>query len=106
MIPVNTWPKWTNCSMRSKRMMKIRNFEGMEKISNKNRTGIITVSVIILTAAFSRMMPHPWNYTPVGAMALFGAGWYASRRMAFLVPLISLWISDVVINNKIGRAHV
>src|SRR3546814_9247384 len=77
----------------------------MEKISNKNRTGIITVSVIILTAAFSRMMPHPWNYTPVGAMALFGAGWYASRRMAFLVPLISLWISDVVINNTIHAAY-
>src|SRR3546814_9664338 len=86
-------------------MMKHRNFEGMEKISKKKRTGIITEAVIILAAAFSRMMPHPWNYTPVGAMALFGAGWYASRRMASLVPLISLWISDVVINNTIHAAY-
>lgn len=77
----------------------------MEKISSNNRTGFIVVSAIILTAALSRIIPHQWNYTPVGAMALFGAAWYSNRWMAYLVPLISLWISDVVINNTIHAAY-
>lgn len=77
----------------------------MEKINSKNRTGIIVVSVIIFTAALSRIVPHGWNFTPVGAMALFGSAYYANRWMAFLVPLASLWISDVVINNTIHAAY-
>ncbi|QEC51634.1 hypothetical protein EDD80_102158 [Anseongella ginsenosidimutans] len=77
----------------------------MEKISSNNRTGVIVLSGIILTAALSRIIPHGWNFTPVGAMALFGSAYYASRWMAFLVPLASLWISDVVLNNTIHAAY-
>ena len=30
------------------------------------------VAVIILSAALSRLIPHPANFSPIGSMALFG----------------------------------
>ena len=50
-----------------------------------------------LTAALVRLLPHPFNFTPIGAMALFGGACYADRRAAFGVPLIALFLSDLVI---------
>ena len=61
------------------------------------RFGII--SIVILLAAFSRLIPHPPNYTPVGAMALFGAAYFSKRYLAFLVPISAMVISDMVLNN-------
>lgn len=73
----------------------------MEKIDTRNKSGILVLTGVIVMAALSRILPHPWNFTPVGAMALFGSAYYGSRLLAFLIPLAALWISDVVINNTI-----
>jgi hypothetical protein len=35
------------------------------------------------------------NFTPVGAMALFGGCYFYDRWKAYLVPLLTLWISDL-----------
>ena len=61
------------------------------------QTGII--SIIILLAAFTRIMPHPPNFSPMAAIGLFGAAHFAKKWQAFLIPLIGIWISDLVINN-------
>jgi len=37
------------------------------------------------------------NFTPIGAMALFG-GAYFSRARAFIFPLLTLWLSDILLN--------
>lgn len=77
----------------------------MEKINMRNKTGMLVVTGIVLAAALSRLLPHPWNFTPVGAMALFGAAYYANRWIAFLAPLAALWISDLVLNNTIHATY-
>lgn len=59
------------------------------------------VSLLILLAAFSRLIPHPPNFTPVGAMALFGAAYFSKRYLTFVVPLIAMWLSDLVLNNVV-----
>ena len=61
------------------------------------RIGII--SLLILLAAFSRLIPHPPNFTSLGAMALFGAAYFSKRYLAFLVPLLAMWLSDLALNN-------
>ncbi len=66
------------------------------------RLGII--SMVILLAALSRLLPHPANVTPIGAMALLGGAYFANRRLAVLVPLLSLWLSDLILNNVIYGA--
>lgn len=57
----------------------------------------LTLAGMILVAAASRLIPHPPNFTPVGAMALFGGAYFASRRAAFAVPLAALLLSDLAL---------
>jgi hypothetical protein len=54
----------------------------------------ILAFVLILSAAMSRLIPHPPNFTPVAALALAG-GVYLDKRFAFIVPLAALFISDL-----------
>lgn len=52
-------------------------------------TGLITLGVI------ARLLPHPDNFVPLGALALFGGASFADRRLALLVPLAAMLISDL-----------
>jgi hypothetical protein len=56
-----------------------------------------TVIAMILAAALSRLVPHPPNLTSVAAMALFGGAYLADKRLAFLVPLGALFLSDLIL---------
>ncbi len=51
--------------------------------------------VIIVIAAGLRIAPHPWNFTPIGAMALFSGALVRDRRLAFLFPLVALFAGDL-----------
>jgi hypothetical protein len=62
-----------------------------------HRFRFVVLASMILAAATSRLIPHPPNFTPIGAMALFGGACYASRRAAFLVPLGAMLLSDLAI---------
>lgn len=52
---------------------------------------------IIFVAAALRIAPHPWNFTPVGAMALFSGALIRDRRLAFAFPLLALLSGDVFV---------
>jgi Family of unknown function (DUF6580) len=43
------------------------------------------------------LLPHPWNFTPIGAMALFGGAQFASKRVAFLLPMTALFLGDLAL---------
>ncbi len=58
-----------------------------------NNKQLLFGAVLILAAAFSRLIPHPMNFAPITAIALFG-GIYFDRRVAPLLPLTALMISD------------
>ncbi len=51
---------------------------------------------LLLLGVASRLVPHPWNVTPVAALALFG-GTYLSKRWSILLPLAIVAISDALI---------
>lgn len=67
-----------------------------------NSKGIILVSALILFAAFTRLIPHPFGFTAVGAMALFGSAVFNKKVLAFFVPIFTMWFSDIIINNFIN----
>ena len=57
---------------------------------------------IIIAAAATRFIhldgQSTWsNFTPVGAIALFGGTYFTSRIKAYAVPLITLFVSDLFI---------
>ena len=55
------------------------------------------VATMILLAAVLRIVPHPWNLTPIGAMALFSGAMFRNRWVAFALPLASLFAGDVFV---------
>ncbi|MCK7537621.1 MAG: hypothetical protein MZV63_45045 [Marinilabiliales bacterium] len=61
---------------------------------------------MILAAAFTRLIPHPPNFTAVGAMALFGGAYFSEKKFAFIVPLAAMLISDLIIGFHNGMLSV
>lgn len=61
------------------------------------RPRLAVLITIVFSAAFFRLMPHPPNLTPIAAVALFGGAYFTDKRLAFLVPLSALLVSDLVL---------
>lgn len=71
----------------------------MEKQKIHFRFGVL--ALLVLLAAFSRLIPHPPNFSPIGAMALFGSAYFSRKHVALLLPILAMWVSDMVINNVV-----
>lgn len=60
--------------------------------------------VFIIVGFAYRLIPHhPPNFTPVAAMALVGGIYMNRKALAFMVPFIALFLSDLILNNTINR---
>lgn len=57
----------------------------------------LLIVAMILFAALIRIIPHPWNLAPVGAMALFSGAFVRNRAMAVVLPLLGLLAGDLFI---------
>ena len=53
------------------------------------------VLAFVLLAVVVRLVPHPPNFTPITALALFGATTFKNRILGTLLPLIAMAISDL-----------
>lgn len=62
----------------------------------------IFITSAIVLAAISRLLPHIQNFTPVAAMALFGGVYFTDKRVAFIIPLITMFLSDVALELLFG----
>ena len=56
---------------------------------------------IILIAAFSRLIPHPPNFSPFIALGVFGGAHFSKKIHALIIPIFAIWLSDLFINNYI-----
>ena len=52
--------------------------------------------LLIVFAVISRLIPHPGNFTPVGAVGLY-AGARMNPRTAWIVPILALLVSDLFV---------
>ncbi len=52
---------------------------------------------VILAAAFSRVLPHPYNFTPIGALGIFGGTTIKDKKYALIFPLGALLLSDIML---------
>ncbi len=72
-------------------------------MNSKEKTGtgkalrLAVLLGMIALAAVLRIVPHPWNLTPVGAMALFAGAMLRNKRAAGFVPLAALFAGDSII---------
>ncbi len=63
-----------------------------------NKQIILAIAIMIATSALYRVLPgRPYGFAPQIAIALFGGSLFASRKQyAFLLPILSMFISDVL----------
>ena len=61
-----------------------------------HKTKIIISLALIAIGIGGRLLPHVWNFTPVVAIALF-AGVYLGRPYALVLPIITMFASDIFI---------
>lgn len=55
------------------------------------------ILVFILLGALSRLIPHPYNFTPVAAMALFCGTYVLDKKYSFLVPFAVMLFGDILL---------
>jgi len=68
--------------------------------------GPLVLAAMILLAALSRLLPHPPNFSPIEAVALFGGAYFAHRAWAIVVPLVAMAISDVALGLVNGGIYL
>lgn len=60
-----------------------------------SRSKWIILAILIGLPAVMRVAGHPWNFAPVGALALFVGAHFRNRWLALLVPVLAMFLSDV-----------
>lgn len=64
-----------------------------EKLST---TQLVLIIALIAFAVLGRLLPHPPNFAPIAAIAIFG-GALLPRRLALTLPLTAMILSDSII---------
>lgn len=68
-------------------------------------SGLLTRNALLIgliaLAVISRIIPHPHNFTPIGAIALFGSAYFSQKWLAAVVPFVAMWLSDLFLNNVV-----
>jgi len=65
----------------------------MKNISSK----FWIVTLMVVAAAFVRLIPHPPNFAPITAIALFGGAYYSKKTFAYLIPLSAMFVTDLIL---------
>ncbi len=73
---------------------------------NANMTRLLAILTAIVAAAALRLVPHPPNFAPIAAMALFSGAQFGRRPLAFAAPLGAMVLSDAVIGFHSGLPFV
>jgi len=68
-------------------------------------SGPLLLGGMIVLAALSRLLPHPPNFSPVEAIALFGGAYFARRTAAIWVPLAAMFLSDLALGLMNGGIY-
>ena len=57
---------------------------------------MVIISLIVLAVA-SRLLPHPPNFAPITGIALFAAAKFQSKLTALLLPIVCLFMTDLIL---------
>jgi hypothetical protein len=57
----------------------------------------IVICLLIVAPAFLRLLTFEWNVVPIGALALFCGAYFRNRTLAFAIPLLSMFLGDVLL---------
>src|ERR1700753_590831 len=69
----------------------------------KINTRTVVLILMIVAAAAMRFVSYKFpyvlsNFTPVGAIALFGGAYFSDKWKAYVIVLATMFLSDMIIN--------
>ena len=67
------------------------------KIFSKNLESYYLPIVLILILSFSRLIPHPPNFTPIIAVAIMSSYFFKNIYLSFATLLVSMLLADAFI---------
>ncbi len=71
-------------------------------MAKKVKLNFWLITAIVVFAAFSRiLLVGLHNVSPITAIALFGGAYFIRKKYAFLIPLLAMWVTDLILNNTI-----
>lgn len=71
----------------------------------KIKSGLILLVSIISAIIFFRTIPHAPNFTPLGGATLLGAAFFGRKYLAILIPIVAMWLSDLLLNNTLYASY-
>ena len=61
----------------------------------KNINKIFAVAFIILALSFSRLIPHPWNFSPMIAAGIFAGFYFKQFYLGSFIIILSMFLGDI-----------
>ena len=62
---------------------------------NENLKNYFLPICLILVLSFSRLIPHPWNFTPVLAMGIFSGFYFKQFYLGLFIVIVSMFLGDL-----------
>ena len=59
----------------------------------------------VIAGVVMRIAPHPWNFAPVGAIALFGGAHFERRALGIVMPLLTMFAGDSLLQLLGGNGY-
>ncbi len=64
---------------------------------SKKLTTLIVGTIILM--ALSRLLPHPYNFTPLVGIAVLGSTYFPKSVWKYIVPILAFYLSDLLVSN-------
>ena len=97
--------RYANGSCRTTRAHPMNASRSSASSPNLFAPGPWLLAGMIVVAALTRLLPHPPNFSPVEAIALFGGAYFASKQWSMVVPLLALLVSDLALGALHGASY-
>lgn len=55
----------------------------------------LIIITMVLMAVATRLLPHPPNVAPITGIALFAGHQFGNKRLALIIPILCMFISDL-----------
>jgi len=57
----------------------------------------LIITGFIILGVLTRIIPHPPNFTAIGAVALFAGAFINDKKLSFIIPVFIMMLSDLIL---------
>ena len=77
----------------------------MIEMDKKVLRNYLAIGLITIVAILGKLIPHLPNFSPMQSMALLGGAYLTRKYLAYILPIVLIYITDFVLNNTIYRVY-